>query len=118
MVIRGSNGGWRLMMECAVTRGGEMRNRKQLRDRNVGVLRVSVLRAVNESLTHHFDQPRQVWRRVNSKPGERTRRQHPEDLQHHTARRRPRHRIDVVVAVKEMDWLAPGGPIVGEIHCR
>ena len=61
------------LMKRAIARLVDMLRRQQLVDRHVDVDRVRIQRAIDESLAHHFDQAREVGRRIEAEPGQRAR---------------------------------------------
>ena len=91
------------------------RPRRSVRGRNP----VGVLCTIDKALTHHFDKPRQVGRRVNAQAATGAPGEHPENFQHHPARRRRRHRPDLVAAIGAMKWRAPHGPVLRQcLRCQ
>ena len=55
----------RAAMQCALERLVYMSLREQLGDRYLDELRIGILRAIDKTLAHHLDDPREVRRRID-----------------------------------------------------
>src|SRR5580658_167200 len=94
-------------MQRALAQFEYVRVAQKIRYLDADERRVGILLAIDEPLPQHFNQAREIWWRVDAEAGEMARVERAQHLEDHSARRRRRHRVDIVVGIAVVNGIAP-----------